>query len=321
MSTMPIEYVEPYARAWKRMKNLLFRPFDLGRWIAIGFTAWLATLTEGGGGGGGNFPINDKRELDHLGLFIREHLTVIIVVASVVLLFCILLGFLLSWLSARGKFMFLDNALTGQAEIVAPWRAWRKQGNSLFWWEFAFGWILLAVILVLALPCVATAWPDIHSHLFRGYSVAAIILGFFLLLPFLLVVGYITVFLHDFVVPLMRKHDLKTNAAWRLFRPLLRANFGAFLLYGLLRFAISMLLGIVLATVGCFACVFTCGCVGCLLAMPFVGTVILLPVMAWERYWGPEFLRQYGPEFDAWISAPAALPEAPVPVTAAPETP
>ena len=63
MNAMPIEYVEPFARAWNRMKDLLFRPFDLGRWLAIGFTAWLATLTEGGGGGGGgNFPINDKNE-------------------------------------------------------------------------------------------------------------------------------------------------------------------------------------------------------------------------------------------------------------------
>ncbi len=321
MSTQPIEFVEPFARAWTRMKELLFRPFDIGRWIAIGFTAWLATLAEGGGG---NFRVpmgDDKKEMAQFVSFIREHLTVIVVVASAILLVCILLGFLFSWLSARGKFMFLDNAVTGQAEIVAPWRNWRKQGNSLFWWDFAFGWILLAVFVLLAGLCVALAWPDIHAHLFRGFSVAAIVLGFFLLLPFLLVVGYITVFLNDFVVPLMRKHDLKTNAAWRLFRPLLRANFGVFLLYGLLRFAVGMLMGIAVATVGCLACLFTCGCVGCLLCIPFVGTVILLPVLAWERYWGPEFLRQFGPEFDAWASPPPAVPDAPAPVSAAPETP
>lgn len=316
MNAKPIDYVEPFVRAWVRMKELLFRPFDLGRWIAIGFTAWLATLTEGGGGGGGNLPINDKRELAQLGTFIREHLTAIIVVASVVVVLCILLGLLLSWVSARGKFMFLENALTKQALIVEPWRRWRKQGNSLFWWEFVFGFILLVVLLLMAAPCLGLAWSDIHNGHFSGNSVAAIVLGFLLLLPYCLVVGFILVFLHDFVVPLMLKHDLQTNAAWRLFRPLLRAHLGPFLLYGLLRFAVSMLLGMALLSVGCMACLFTCGCAMCIMAIPFVGTVILLPVFAWERYWGPEFLRQFGPEFDVWLGdppPPVAVVQTPAP--------
>jgi hypothetical protein len=317
MNAMPIEYVEPFGRAWGRMKDLLFRPFDLGRWIAIGFTAWLATLAEGGGGGGGfNLPVEDLRSLKGAGTYIHQHLTAIIVGASLLLLFCILLGVLLSWLSARGKFMFLDNALTNQAAIAAPWRSWRKQGNSLFWWELAFGCILLLVILALVGLCLALAWPDIHVKHFGGHAIAALALGFLLLLPCFLVLGYIMVFLGDFVVPLMRKHDLKTNAAWRRFLPLLRAHAGAFLLYGLLRFAIAFLMGMALGSAGCLLCLFTCGCVGCLLATPFIGTVVLLPVFVWERYWGPEFLRQFGPEFDVWAGDPPAVPAAQAPVTA-----
>ncbi len=321
MNTQPIEYMEPFGRAWNRMKDLLFRPFDLGRWIAIGFTAWLATLTEGGGGGNFNLPMDSKHELKQLGTFVHQHLAAIIIGATLLLLVCFLLRLVLSWLSARGKFMFLDNALTNQAAIAEPWRRWRTQGNSLFWWDFVFGFVLLALVLVLGGLCVALAWPDIHLKVFRGYAIAAIVLGFLLLLPFSVLFGYILVFLHDFVVPLMRKHDLKTNAAWRRFLPLLRANVGAFLLYGLVRFAVSLVLGMALVTVGCLACLFTCGCAGCLLAMPFIGTVIILPVVAWERYWGPEFLRQFGPEFDVWCTPPPAVPEAPAPVIAVPVTP
>ena len=318
MNAKPVEYVEPFGRAWSRMKDLLFRTFDLGRWFAIGFTAWLATLTEGGGGGGnfGNLPIKDKHELAQFGTFIHQHLTAIIVIVSIGILVCILLWLVLSWLSARGKFMFLENALTNQAAIAEPWRRWRKQGNSLFWWELVFGLIMFAVVLVLLGLCVGLAWPDIHLKLFRGYAVAAIVLCFLLLLPYLLVFGYIATFLSDFVVPLMRKHDLKTNAAWRRFLPLLRANLGAFLLYGLLRFALGIGLGMVLGCVGCLACLFTCGCAGCLLATPFIGTVILLPIVAWERYWGPEFLRQFGPEFDVWAGEPPVIPAVPALVAA-----
>lgn len=307
MSTMAIEYIEPFARAWTRMKDLLFRPFDLGRWIAIGFTAWLATLTEGGGGNF-NFPADDKKELAEIGKFIHQHLTAIIIGAAVVVVFCIMLGLLLSWLSARGKFMFLDNALTYQAEIAAPWRRWRKQGNSLFWWGLAFGLIMLAVLLLLIAICVGLAWPDIQGKHVGGHAIAAIVLGFILFLLWAISAGYITVFLHDFVVPLMRKHDLKTNAAWRKFTPLLRANFGPFVLYGLLRFAVAMLLGVTLVCATCVLCIFTCCIAGCLLALPFIGTVILLPIYAWERYWGPEFLRQFGPDFDCWSEQPPTVP-------------
>lgn len=317
MSTLPIEYVEPFGRAWNRMKDLLFRPFDLGRWFVIGFTAWLATLTEGGGAGGNfNLPLDGKKDLSQIGTFIHQHLAAIIAGAALVLLVGFLFGLLLAWISARGKFMFLDNALANQAEIVAPWRRWRRQGNSLFWWQLAFGFVLLAVVVVLAGLCVGLAWPDIHAKHFGAHAISAIVLGFLFLLPFTLVFGYIVVFLSDFVVPLMRKHDLKTNAAWRRFLPLLRARCGAFLLYGLLRFAVGLVLGMAVGCVGCLACLFTCGCVGCLLILPVIGTVILLPVLAWERYWGPEFLRQFGPDFDVWAVDPPAMPEPSAPVLA-----
>ena len=186
----------------------------------------------------------------------------------------------------------------------------------MFWWELAFGFVLLAVLLVLAGLCVGLAWPDIHGKHFGAHAISAIVVGFLLLLPFTLVFGYIVVFLSDFVVPLMRKHDLKTNAAWRRFLPLLRARCGAFLLSGLLRFAIGVVLGLVVGCVGCLACLLTCGCVGCLLLLPVIGTMILLPIIAWERYWGPEFLRQFGPEFDVWAGDPPAMPAPPAPVPA-----
>lgn len=56
---MDSKVFEALDRAWERMVAILFSPFDFGKWLVLGFTAWLAYLWEGYGGGGygggGNF--------------------------------------------------------------------------------------------------------------------------------------------------------------------------------------------------------------------------------------------------------------------------
>jgi len=60
----------------------------------------------------------------------------------------------------------------------------------------------------------------------------------------------------------------------------------------------------------------TCCALFLVLAIPYVGTVVLLPVYVTARAFGPEFLAQFGPEFETWPAAdpapdPEPLPEAP----------
>ena len=50
-----ISVTTPISQAIERVRQILFNPFDLGKWFVIGFCAWLAGLGESGGGGGGNF--------------------------------------------------------------------------------------------------------------------------------------------------------------------------------------------------------------------------------------------------------------------------
>jgi len=37
-----ISVTEPVSPALERVKTMLFKPFDLGKWFTIGFCAWLA---------------------------------------------------------------------------------------------------------------------------------------------------------------------------------------------------------------------------------------------------------------------------------------
>ena len=57
MTTQPatVSVTRPVGLAIDRMKRVLFQPFDPGKWLVIGFCAWLAALGRGGGGGGGQY--------------------------------------------------------------------------------------------------------------------------------------------------------------------------------------------------------------------------------------------------------------------------
>jgi hypothetical protein len=51
---MNILYAEPISRAWKRMSQALFAPFDVHKWFVIGFNAFLAGLADWNHGSGGS---------------------------------------------------------------------------------------------------------------------------------------------------------------------------------------------------------------------------------------------------------------------------
>ena len=59
---MKLSVTDPVGRAWDRMAEVLFRPFDIGKWFGLGFCVFLANLGRGGGsvnfpsGGGGGTP-------------------------------------------------------------------------------------------------------------------------------------------------------------------------------------------------------------------------------------------------------------------------
>src|SRR5271167_5013624 len=45
-----IDFTRAFDSAWERMHVILFRPFDFGKWCAIGLSAFLAGFLQGGNG-------------------------------------------------------------------------------------------------------------------------------------------------------------------------------------------------------------------------------------------------------------------------------
>jgi hypothetical protein len=309
---MDIAFVDPLERALDRMKRILFRPFEIGTWIVLGFAAFLSALGEGGGGWTNVFRRSITRdEAEDWGQaaeraldFLRNPVWVVLIVLAVCIGLALIV--LLLWISSRAKFIFLDGVIHGRAAIVEPWKRYQRLGDSLFLWRLAFAAICFVLFLLMAVPLVLVVFTGIRGGWLAARVLALVGLGGVIAVLALAVV-FVELLLSNFVIPVMYQGNLTATAAWRRFLPLLGRRFFRFVLYGLFLFV--LLLGVVVAVIVAGCATLCCGFV--LLAIPYVGSVLLLPVSVTYRAYGPEFLAQFGPEWSVFPVPPAPVPPSP----------
>jgi hypothetical protein len=287
------------------MKNILWRPFDLAKWLVLGFSCWLAGLADGAGGGGWKW-IADENDFPGRHNFSTGHgsyedvgealiwlpLIFVVIMAVAAILVLIL------WLSSRAKLIYLDNVAHNRARIVEPWHRLRDLGNSLFLWRLGFvvacGLVAVVLLLIFFAPAATLSFSDALA----GLSYAAMIFGVLIMVGFGFVAAFVALMLEAFVVPIMYKFELKATEAWSFFLPWLKTRPWQFVLYALFVLALFIVFGFIFV----LACALTC----CIVALPYVGTVILLPLWVTYRIFSVEFLSQFDPGFD--IFTPAELP-------------
>lgn len=309
-----ISVIDPLSPAFERVKIILFRPFDLGKWFVIGFCAWLAYLGSGGGGGGGGG--GNKAEwrsggdIHHAAQEAKEfflaNMSWIIPVGIIVILVILCLWILFTWLSSRGRFMFLHCVAENKAEVKIPWKKFREHAGSLFLFRIVVGLVAFAIfglpflivafslVTMLAGPTFVLAVPGI---------IAAVLVFILLGIVFWLVKR----FTMDFVVPIMFLRTTSCTTAWREFLNLLSMNKARFALYALFRIVIAIAIGVIIALGFCIGCCLCC--VSVLLLIPYISTVILLPVFVFERSYSLYYIRQYGPQFDVFNLAAEETPQ------------
>ncbi|MFN8587407.1 MAG: hypothetical protein U0704_06355 [Candidatus Eisenbacteria bacterium] len=313
---MEVSYTAPLRAAWARMKQTLFaRPFPIEAWFVIGFSAWLADIFANMGGGFGSSWRD--RDLKHLGGV--RHVDdwalqpAVLTAFAAVLCLVLVVVLVLSWVSARAQFVFLDNVVHGRAAFTAPWKRSGRLGRSLFLWYagMSFTWLVpLACVLLPAAPYLRQLAIGASPFEPAAGTVSAGFVAGLLAAVALAVVLTVVYSLNDnFVIPLMWKYDEGALAAWRRFGPLLWAHlgdFGAFVVFALLLLVVAF---VTVVLGGLLTC-----CVGLVLAaIPYVGIVLMLPIYFAFRALGPEFLRQYGPEWDVWAPNAAHAGDQPPP--------
>jgi hypothetical protein len=314
MTTPPrrISVVDPVGQALDRVKLILFQPFDLGKWFTIGFCAWLAFLGESGGGHGGfNFHVpsgsshrggSARHELERALEFVMSNLYWILPVVLGVVALLLALWVAFTWLSSRGRFMFLHCVARNEAVVVEPWNAFGREANSLFLFRIVLG--LISIVLTLP-PVVFGAVLAWRMFVVRRPSVGGVLglvalgLGVVLVSLVFLLIEKLT---KDFVVPLMYLRRRRCRECWGELLGLLRTHAGEFILWLLFQIVLSLVISALVLAAILVTCCIAC----CLLMLPFLWAVLLLPILVFERSYSIQFLAQFGPDFD--VVAPLGPP-------------
>ena len=296
-----ISVAEPVSPALERVKRVLFRPFDLGKWCAIGFCAWLAQLGEGGAGGNFNFPGQHhhyegvRHDWERARGYVLDNLNWIVPLAAGLVVICLALWLLFLWLNSRGKFMFLHCVALDKAQVAEPWHKFAYEANSLFLFRLGLG----LVAMFFTLPVLIIVIVIIGKMLLAGQLVLYGIIS---------AIGFGLLFF-GMVVAFAIVHKL-TLAAWRELGSLVLGHIGTLILY----FLFQIVLTIAISVIVLGAIIITCCLAGCLMLIPYIGTVLLLPIIMFKRCYSLYFLAQFGRDYDVFLPEPPLQPGAP-PIT------
>lgn len=287
------------------MKKILFQPFDLKKWLVIGFAAFLASLS-----GGLTSPSNPlsrwgARE-DNKAIAESFHdiwpegqmewwLIALIVVGALIILALVLL---LLWVGAHGRFILADCIVRNRAAIVVPWKEFHAEANSYFVFSvLAF----LALITFAIVGVIGLALPLIlRGEGSRPGTALLITFGVFLFVIACLAFGFALIL--QLMIPVMYRRRCGAVDAFRQTLRLITAYPGPVLLYMLFFLVLVIAAALISCAVTCATC--------CIAAIPYVGSVILLPVSVTLNAFSLLFLRQFGSDYDVWAASipPEFLP-------------
>src|SRR6478736_972676 len=302
-----IEIFKPFGEAFELMKRILFQPFDLKKWLVIGFAAWLANLGAGGGGiGNFNYPDNRRESAEKFNEAIGQ-IPPPVLITGICVLICVvlLLIVLFAWLRARGRFIFVDCVVRNRAAIVEPWKEFRVEGNSFFLFSLLVILVLIAVIVIAGLALIVPFIPRGD----QGQPALAFWIGLSLFVFVAVCLAFVWALVTQLMVPIMYRQRCRARLAFAQAVDLVSSHPGPILLYVLF----LLLLAVAAVMISCAVTCATC----CIAAVPYVGTVILLPIPVTFGAFSLLFLRQFGPDYDVWTGlmppeiSPGLLPPPP----------
>ncbi|HBC86601.1 MAG TPA: hypothetical protein DCZ94_06580 [Lentisphaeria bacterium] len=298
--------------AWDRMETILFRPFEIGKWFLLGFSAWLACIGQGMGMNF-NFPsipdtssqagsaakgdtVNVVNQLFPSDMFTGAFLVLLIALLIAVIFISLVIVLILLWVRSRGAFVFLHDLATGTTEVTRPWREFSRQGNSLFFFRIVCGLIMAAFLIILIALTALMVFHSIKAGNLDAMGIGGIVFGVTSLLLVILTVIFLELSIDNFIIPLMFRKRFPAWAALGEFislvnmHPMAFARF--FLMYLLLSICSAVAVAVFVFSTCCFCCI---GLI--LLSLPYIWAVVTLPILTFFRLYGVEFLGQFGEEY------------------------
>jgi hypothetical protein len=297
------------------MKMVLFRPFDVAKWLTIAFAAFIAGAMGGSGGGGnfsrlgrlgnGDWKYSATRHGDLDWNFTPWIVAAVIGLAVVVMLLVVVW----MWVSSRGRFIFTDCVVKNRGAIGEPWREYRREGNSYFLFSLVIaflGFLIIAIAAVFVWLCFFGMRADDS-----GPGTVIIVIGLVVIVVIWVAFSLFFGVVSTFMIPVMYRRRCRAREAFVDVAKLIGSNPVPFILFVL--FGIALVIGV--AIIGTMVACLTC-CIG---GLPYISTVLLLPAIVWLAAYKLLFLRQFGDAYDAW--AGVVVPPQPSPALPPPPNP
>ncbi|HUV05740.1 MAG TPA: hypothetical protein VMX94_11615 [Armatimonadota bacterium] len=234
--------------AFRYMADMLFRPFMLRMWLALGFT-----FTVGYGLSSSTATPNPARFwrwnrteglwwAGRMASWLAHYWPLLLTG----LLALVAIGLVFVWLSSVFQFVYIDNITRKSGAVAEPFARLMRLGGLYFLWRMAFGAVVLVAVGILAgLPLLVVFVPATSVATKVAAAVWAGMIGILLSI----LAAIIQILAKDFLVPAMYVRQAGVIEGWRTVLPALTANVGQTLLYLLMLAA----LGIGITAVGLIA--------------------------------------------------------------------
>jgi hypothetical protein len=301
-----IEIIGPFRAAYDWMKIVLFRPFDVAKWLTIAFAAFIAGAMGGGGGGSfsrlgrlgnGDWKYSATRHGDLNWNAAPWIIAAIIAFAVFIMLFVVVW----MWVSSRGRFIFTDCVVRNRGAIGEPWREYRREGNSFFLFSLLVGFGMFVILAIAGLLIWLCFFGMRDNDSGPG---TVIIIGIALMVLIWIAFSLCFAVISAFMIPVMYRRRCLAREAFVDVAKLIGSNPVPFILFVLFQVALAIGVAIIGAMVACFTC-----CIG---GLPYISTVLLLPAIVWLAAYKLLFLRQFGDAYDAWAAVVPPPPPEPL---------
>jgi hypothetical protein len=241
-ATIGLSPVEALAYAFEDAVRLLFRPFDAQRWIKL----TLVCLFLGGGTPTAALQwtlstLPRDIRLSDLFIQVRQYISQNFLLILLVVALGLGLGLTGIYLRSVFRFVLVDSLVNQKVSLGPAWKAVRPLGQAYFFWLLAIltalGVVVSAAALAASAHWRAAAAPSLVPSLILMATLAAVVfVG--------LIVAVLITLTDDLVVPLMYAGRWSLPASWRQLAAKMRGEPGPFAIYLLLRFAVSVAVGV-----------------------------------------------------------------------------
>lgn len=237
-------------------KKLLF-PFEMKKWLKLGFVSLLASNNSGGNGNGSGSSEDAQlfeKAYDQSWSSIRDSMGFWYYLLLPGFLLLTVISLIMAYISSVFSFIFLESLRTGKVTIRKSWHKNKGLGFSLFGIRVIMGLIVLVSSIVLLMPFIVplfeSSGPADYFQSLGWQSLTWFIPIAVVLAIILLIVGIFNFVLYNFAIVHMY---LNKAPAWKSFKEVwaqVKKNIGEVLLFWVARIVVGLAIAIAAMLIG-----------------------------------------------------------------------